>query len=103
MNTQVTWEVALFKLKPETDIGNFCQEMGKINLVLQGYEGFLSRELLYSAETGQWVDVVRWSSMENALKAAALFPQEPCAQTLMPFFAEGELTMLHVRPVSLDK
>lgn len=51
----------------------FVTRRGDVEAVLAGMPGFLSAELV-RLEDGSWLDLVHWSTAEDAKLAAAVFP-----------------------------
>ncbi len=61
--------------------------------------GFVSRELSYSQESNQWVDLVRWENMGSATIASeAAMSSEQCAPMFSLIDMEQTM-MLHADPV----
>jgi len=63
-----TLEIVNFRLKPGAEAG-FAAGNGLVNDWLARQPGFLSR-CLARRDDGGWVDVLRWSSREQAFAAA---------------------------------
>lgn len=63
-------EVAIGKLKKGADISRFLVDSRAIDPEFKKMKGFISRRLFEIPETGQWMDILCWSSLEAA-KAAA--------------------------------
>ena len=61
--------------------------------------GFVSRELFYSKQSEQWVDFVRWESLEAATAASeAAMSAEQCGP-MFGLIDMAQTTMLHADPV----
>ena len=68
MNITIEW--APFEIAEHVSDEQFLEAAAKLETdFLQGQDGYLRRELL-RGEGRQWVDLVYWSSMETATKAA---------------------------------
>ncbi|RRI00685.1 hypothetical protein EH240_16790 [Mesorhizobium tamadayense] len=63
-----TLEIVSFRLKPEAE-ADFVANNGVVTDWLACQPGFLSRHL-GKREDGNWIDVVRWRSLEQARAAA---------------------------------
>jgi hypothetical protein len=98
MSSGVT-EVVLYRLKPDVDRESFLRESSRACRWLEGRPGYLERELMES-DDGQWIDVVRWETMEHALAAAADFTQEPDLMPLMEALDPESVQMLHAHRVA---
>ena len=66
-------EVTIFELRPEIEADELMQRAGEAAAVLKACGGFVQR-LVSRDESGNWVDIVQWESMQ-ALEAA----QAACA------------------------
>jgi heme-degrading monooxygenase HmoA len=64
-------EVVLFKTKPQFTDEQVSQMLTSLNPILEHLPGFISRQLSKD-ESGQWLDLVYWKSMEQA-KLCKLF------------------------------
>lgn len=60
------------------------------------FDGYVSRQL-FKNEEGQWVDLVHWTSLEAAQRAAEVIMARPSAHALMTLIDESSVTMLHVK------
>ena len=97
MNPNRTLKVVLFKLKPGVEEAAFFQVNESILTDLRTMSGFIRRDLFKDSH-GQWLDIVYWSSLAEAQRAADAFPSLPCAQTLMEMLDDTSVTMLHLEP-----
>ncbi len=88
-------EIVLFRLKEGIRHEDFLQAADALMLDLRRMSGYIKRELLCDA-SGQWVDLVYWRSLDEALAAAEQFNTLPGAR---PFNAmiEPPSRMLHVQ------
>lgn len=88
-------EIVLFRLKEGIRHEDFLQAADALMLDLRRISGYIKRELLCDA-SGQWVDLVYWRSLDEALAAAEQFNTLPSAR---PFNAmiEPPSRMLHVQ------
>jgi hypothetical protein len=96
------YEVGVMKLKPGVAVAEFEQEAKVVQKVLNGFAGFIERELVYEAKSGQWVDIVQWESMDLAMAAAEKIMQMPEVMPFMQAIDESNTTMLHAIPVKLS-
>lgn len=91
-----TYEMVLFRLKPGIDRDSMRTVSDQANAWLRQQPGFLSREVLED-ESGQWVDMLRWASLDEALAAAEAFIDTPVAAAYMALVDEESIRMLHPR------
>ncbi len=95
MNDPV-YELVLFQLKPGFERERFMKVTTSANSWLQRQPGFLSREILED-ESGQWIDLLRWSTMEDALAAANALGATEFASAIMDAIEPDSVRMLHLR------
>ena len=98
MSNTHTLEVALFRLKNGTDEEAFLTATDATNSALKSYGGFIRREVLKS-EDGHWLDLVYWSSLEEALSAAEQIMSDPSCHPFLEMLDMESVTMLHLHPV----
>lgn len=91
-----TYEMVLFRLKPGVDRDTVQAVSDQANTWLREQPGFLSREVLED-ESGQWIDMLRWASLNDALAAAEAFTGTPVAAAYMGLVDEESIRMLHPR------
>lgn len=91
-------EMARARLSPGVDPQAFLQLSDDLLPTLQSLPGFIRREL-WQMEDGEWVDILYWESLEDALNAAEIFPTFQGAQSLMEVLDLSTLTMQHLKQV----
>ena len=92
------FEIVIYRLKPDVDRSRFLEISNRATEWLRQRPGYLGRELLED-ESGQWVDLVRWATMDDALAAASAFMDVPEAAAFMDAVEPESITMLHPRSV----
>jgi antibiotic biosynthesis monooxygenase (ABM) superfamily enzyme len=92
------FEIVIYRLKPDVDRNRFLEISTQATEWLRGRPGYLGRELLED-DNGQWVDLVRWATMDDALAAASAFMEVPEAAAFMDVVEPESITMLHPRSV----
>ena len=92
------FEIVLYRLKAEVNRDQFMEVSARATAWLRNRPGYLGRELLED-ESGQWVDLVRWTTIEDALAAANAFMEVPEAAAFMDAVEPESITMLHPRRV----
>ena len=102
MGNETAVEVVMYRLKPETDRGAFLASSETLTEIVRGMKGYRDRELSES-DDGQWLDVLHWDRMEDALQAADAIMATPEAQRFMEHVDPDSITMLHFRQVSVDR
>ena len=94
------FEIVIYRLKPDVDRSRFMEISNRATEWLRQRPGYLGRELLED-ESGLWVDLVRWATMEDALAAGSAFMDVPEAAAFMDAVEPESITMLHPRRVVL--
>ena len=94
-----TVELVLLRLQPGADEDAFIRAARATTSDLRALDGYASRELL-RAEDGQWVDIVHWSTRDQALAAAEQFPTLPSAQAFGSLMDGGSIRMMHLEQVA---
>lgn len=93
--TQPVLELVLFAVKAGTTSEEVLATSERVTAWVSGQEGFISRELLRSAEGDQWIDLVRWRTLDDARTAAKLAPQAAECQPMFSLIDLESVTMLH--------
>ena len=94
-----TVELVLLRLQPGADEDAFIRAARATTSDLRALDGYASRELL-RADDGQWVDIVHWSTRDQALAAAEQFPTLPSAQAFGSLMDGGSIRMMHLEQVA---
>ncbi|WP_281890376.1 hypothetical protein [Paenibacillus sp. YYML68] len=95
MNQQQAIEFVTFQLQPSTERESFLQAAHRSQQAVQHYAGYESRTLLHVEESGEWLDLVGWSSLEAAQQAAAAFGNDPAASDLIAALDGPTVNMNH--------
>ncbi len=94
-----TVELVLLRLQAGADEDAFVRAARATTSDLRALDGYASRELL-RADDGQWVDIVHWSSRDQALAAAEQFPTLPSAQAFGSLMDGESIRMMHLEQVT---
>lgn len=100
MTDQPVVEVVLFRVKNGIEEMAFLREAAVAQTWIEQQPGFISRELLKSAEN-QWLDTVRWTSLELAHQAADRMMSEDHCRPFMAMIDETGMQMWHFEPQTL--
>ena len=98
MSNTHTLEVAMFRLKEGTDREAFLRASDATMSALKSYSGFIRREV-HTSEEGQWLDLIYWTSLEEAMSAAEQIMSDPACHPFLEMIDMPSLTMLHLHPV----
>jgi hypothetical protein len=93
-------EVVNFRLKEGVADADFLREAAVVQGWVEVQPGFCGRELLKSSGD-QWLDTVRWESLELAEKAAANIMTDDQCKPFMAMIDESDLQMWHFEPQTL--
>jgi hypothetical protein len=87
-------EMVTFSVYPGTDETAFVKAADAAGAVLATMPGFVNRRIA-RGEDGTWADIVEWTDMASAKKAAAVFPTVKAAQPFCSMIARGSTRMAH--------
>lgn len=91
-------ELVVFQLKPGATRDQLLGTVDAVSEWAKTQPGFVSRDLSYSAGDDRWIEVVWWTSLEEAeAAAAAAMSSESCAPMFGLIDMESTL-MLHGVP-----
>ena len=95
----MTIEIAQFKIKAgvsDAEVLTASQEAH--DGFLTTCNGFLDRELLKSSDE-EWIDIVRWETMEDAQKAMQNFMGHPSTKKIGEVIDPSSIKMMHCEVV----
>ena len=78
-------EVVQFKARPGVSDAQICDAADALQRDVQHLPGYMHRRLLKSQD-GQWLDIVDWTGLGEALQAADVIMARPSAQSFMECF-----------------
>lgn len=97
MNNGLIVEIHVAKLKADVSESAFLQAAQAIMPDVVAMNGFVSRQLLKSAD-GQWVEMIYWRSKADAERAAKAFEALPSGQAMIDMVDLTSLTVLFGEP-----
>jgi hypothetical protein len=92
----VVIEVVTLRLKPGTDESAFLAAVERSTEFLARQPGFLRREVGVTGD-GEWADIVHWSDLDAALRAAAAFNAAPETGAFNTCLEGGSVRLRHFR------
>jgi hypothetical protein len=99
VNESLIVEMAQFRLIRGSDEQGFLKEADAVQKnFLKKQSGFIDRELL-KAEDGLWVDILHWSTMEEAQRASEAMLKDPACAEFIRKIDPASISMLHVKQV----
>lgn len=69
-------EVVIFQVQPTVARADFLQAVEETTTLLKTQVGFLSRTVS-QAESGEWLDILSWESIEDAKASITAFQADP--------------------------
>ena len=90
-------EAVLFKTKSQFTDEQVIQSLAALNPILARFPGFISRQISKD-QSGQWMDLVYWESMDQAKEAARQVMQSAEAVQAFQVIDESNMMMYHFTP-----
>lgn len=81
-------EVVIFQVRPTVARADFLQAVDETTALLNTQDGFLGRTVS-QAESGEWLDILTWESIEAAKAAVAVFQTDPAGKCFSDYL-DGE-------------
>lgn len=97
------YELVTFKLAPGATPEALRARAAEADPHIRRFPGLLSRELLHDPATGEWMELCRWASLDQALAAAEKVMGMP---EFAPYFAlmdPASIALRHVPIVPLAR
>ncbi|NOK59985.1 MAG: hypothetical protein GFH27_549291n178 [Chloroflexi bacterium AL-W] len=91
-------EVILCKLAEHSDEAILLQTVMELESVLKQTPGYIKRELSRN-DNGQWIDIIHWQNLEQALAAPDSVMATEVRQRFGGMIALEGLSMIHVESV----
>ena len=93
-------EVVQFKAKTGVSDAQIRDAADALHRDVEHFPGYMRRRLLKS-EDGQWLDIVDWTTLDEALHAAEAIMARPSAQSFIELVEPESITMLHLASVQV--
>ncbi|WP_220195319.1 antibiotic biosynthesis monooxygenase family protein [Ktedonospora formicarum] len=81
-------EVVIFQIRPTVARADFLQAVEETTTLLKTQEGFLSRTVS-QAESGEWLDILYWESIDAAKAAITVFQTDQAGKRFSDYL-DGE-------------
>jgi len=91
-------EIVVFHLEPDVVPKKFQAAIDETTALLKTQTGFMSRTIGQS-ESGEWLDILYWESVESAKKAMTIFQTDKAGQS---FSASLDLKTIKVYFLETD-
>lgn len=93
-----TIELVIFKTQDGFSDAEVRASAQSVNLLLTGFDGFISRKLAKAAD-GTWADIVYWRDVDSAARAAREIMADATAQRFFQMIDESTMQFMHLEPV----
>ncbi len=93
---KTTMELVIFKALPGVSDDQMVAAARSVNPLLEALTGFIGRDFGKTVETGEWVDSVMWSSLQDALNAAKNVSSNPAFQPFGSLMEPASIQMRHI-------
>ncbi len=93
-----TIEVVMFRAKPETSDIQILDLSDELQREVEAFQGCIHRRLLKDGD-GNWIDLVDWNSLEEAMAASEAISSTPLAAEFGALVEPGSVKVLHLSPV----
>lgn len=91
-------EFVTLRFKPEITADQQHETMQALGRLLEHHDGLLGRDV-YVDEAGNWIDHVRWATLEAAQASAAAVQDDADAGPLLARFDPASVRLAHYRRV----
>jgi len=88
----------MFRAKPETSDTQILDLSDELQRQVEAFPGCIHRRLLKDGD-GNWIDIVDWNSIEEAMQAAEAINGKPLAAQFGELVEAGSVKVLHLSPV----
>ena len=93
-----TIEVVMFRAQPGVSDAQILEAADVLQRDVEEFGGYISRRLLKS-EDGQWLDIVDWTSLDEARQAGEAIMQRPSAQRFDALVDAESVKVFHLAPL----
>lgn len=91
-------KVVLFHVQPALTRDVFLAAVAETTALLKTQDGFFSRTVSL-AESGEWLDILYWESIEAAKAAAAVFQTDPAGKRFSDYLDLQRIQVFYTEAV----
>lgn len=91
-------EVVIFRLQPTVTRADFLAAVDETTALLKTQNGFISRTVSL-AESGEWLDILSWKSIEAAKAATIVFQTEPAGKRFSDYLDPQQIQVFYTESV----
>lgn len=92
-------EVLSYRLKSEVAKEAYMEYVEKLQEALLEIEGFIKRDVYHNGESGVWVEMAEWSSLDAAKQAEETLMGQPFMVEAMKLIDESTSFMHYVEQI----
>ncbi|MDF2962783.1 MAG: hypothetical protein K0S39_4518 [Paenibacillus sp.] len=92
-------EVVSYRLKNDVSAETFMRYVKLLQEALIERDGFIKREVFFNEESGVWIELAEWKSLEAAKQCEAIIMQDPFMAEAMALIDESTIQMHFVKQV----
>ncbi len=99
LDSQHALELVVFSLADGVTQQEFLATVGAVSEWVKAQPGFISRDLSYSEETGKYIEVVYWRSLEEAVSAGEASQTSEACTPMFSKIRMEDMQFLHGMPL----
>ena len=92
-------EVVLLRLLPTVTRADFLAAVDETTALLKTQDGFL-RRAVSQAESGEWLDILSWESIDAAKAATAVFQTDPAGKRFSDYLDLQHIQVFYTEVVA---
>jgi hypothetical protein len=91
-------EVVIFRLQSTVTHADFLEAVDETTALLKTQNGFISRTI-GKAESGEWLDILTWESVEAAKAATTVFQTDPTGKRFSGYLDPQQIQVFYLETV----
>lgn len=92
-------EVVIFRLQPAATETDFLAAVDETTALLKTQPGFISRTI-GKAESGEWLDILYWETIEAAKNAAEVFQTDPAGKRFSDYLDPQHIQVFYLEAMA---
>lgn len=92
-------EVVIFRLQSTATETEFLATVDETTALLKTQPGFISRTI-GKAESGEWLDILYWDTVEAAKKAAEAFQTDPAGKRFSAYLDPQHIQVFYLEAIA---
>ena len=91
-------EIVVFRLQPTITQADFLKAVDETTDLLKTQHGFISRNVSLT-DSGEWLDILSWESIEDAKAAVTIFQTEPAGKHFSEYMDPHQIQVFYAKTV----